>query len=259
MRKGNLGIFLILSLIFLFGCGKIQSEDISSHTGISIARRGESLITAKPETAQLISQENTLSSENSLKASITISDESLEESPSNSSGGVESTPEPAPSSATLPPPTQVATETIAVSLDVPDQREICAPKFDRSFESEVIELINKERIKEGLDLLIEQSQLTQAARLHSQDMACNRFFSHISPSAGDVVARIAAQGYQYSTVGENIATGYNSPVSVVQDWMESTGHRANIMNELYTQVGVGYAFLDEGPTANYWTLLVGAP
>ena len=146
MRKGNLGIFLILSLIFLFGCGKIQSEDISSHTGISIARRGESLITAKPETAQLISQENTLSSENSLKASITISDESLEESPSNSSGGVESTPEPAPSSATLPPPTQVATDTIAVSLDVPDQREICAPNFDRSFESEVIELINNEGV-----------------------------------------------------------------------------------------------------------------
>ena len=249
MKKAILGMLVILAFVLVAGCGNINSKEVSSQFGISVARRGVSIITPVPLSTLVPVEEQ--STPEATPSSI-----ALEETP---------TPDPTdqvePSSAptTIPPATSTPLPTATETQVPPTFAGGCAPELNRGFESEVIRLINQERGKEGLAPLVEQSQLTQAARLHSQDMACNQFFSHVSPTAGDVIARVTAQGYSYSAVGENIAAGQADPSSVVQAWMNSTGHRANIMNATYTQIGVGYAYLGGESSGVFWTLLVGAP
>ena len=86
------------------------------------------------------------------------------------------------------------------------------------------------------------------ARYKSQDMADNRYFSHTSPTYGSPFQMIKAFGLSYRTAGENIAMGYSTPQAVVDGWMNSSGHRANILNASYTQIGVGYVV-----QGHYWT------
>ena len=86
------------------------------------------------------------------------------------------------------------------------------------------------------------------ARYKSQDMLDNRYFSHNSPTYGTPFQMIKAFGLSYRTAGEKIAKGYPSPQAVVNGWMNSSGHRANILNASYTQIGVGYV-----AQGNYWT------
>ena len=88
------------------------------------------------------------------------------------------------------------------------------------------------------------------ARYKSQDMRDNGYFSHNSPTYGTPFQMLSAFGLSYRTAGENIAKGYASPQAVVNGWMNSSGHRANILNASYTQIGVGYV-----SRGNYWTQL----
>jgi uncharacterized protein YkwD len=92
-----------------------------------------------------------------------------------------------------------------------------------------------------------------AARLHSKDMADKAYFSHTSQDGTSFSQRITRAGYNWRTVGENIASGYRSPQAVVDGWMLSSGHCRNIMNAAFTQIGVGFS-------GNYlWTQDFGAP
>lgn len=249
MRNGILGMLVILSIVLVAGCSNINSKDVTSQVGISVARRGVSIITPVAASNQEPVEEPVLTE----VAPTGITQEATPSPDPGDAGAPELTPTTVPPATSNPippaPEQQVATSS---SGD-------CMPELNRSFESEVIQLINQERGKEGLGPLVEQSQLTQAARLHSQDMACNQFFSHVSPTSGDVIDRVTDQGYSYSAIGENIAAGQAGPSDVVQAWMKSTGHRANIMNATYTQVGVGYAYVVGEASGVFWTLLVGVP
>jgi uncharacterized protein YkwD len=129
----------------------------------------------------------------------------------------------------------------------------CNYQTNSQFESRVAELINEERAKEGLAPLAIQSQLTTAARLHSADMACNNFFSHTGSDGSSSSLRVARQGYIGSYIGENIAAGYSTPESTVNAWMNSSGHRANILNVNYIELGVGYVYRSGSPYGAYWT------
>ena len=117
-----------------------------------------------------------------------------------------------------------------------------------SYEGEVIRLVNDLRRKNGLRPLTANWELSRVARYKSQDMLDTGYFSHNSPTYGSPFQMITAFGLSYRTAGENIARGYTSPQAVVDGWMNSSGHRANILNASYTQIGVGY--VAEG---NYWT------
>jgi len=249
MKKGILGILGILSFVLVAGCSNMNSKDVTSQVAISVARRGVSIITP-------VVDSNSEPVEESVLPEAAPTEVTLEATLSPEPGVVsepEITPTSAPSATSNPLPS--ATE----QQVAPSPSGGCTPELNRSFESEVIRLLNQERGKDGLPPLTEQSQLTQAARLHSQDMACNQFFSHVSPTAGDVIERVTAQGYSYTAIGENIAAGQADPSSVVQAWMNSTGHRANIMNATYTQVGIGYASVGGSAAGVFWTLLAGAP
>ena len=117
-----------------------------------------------------------------------------------------------------------------------------------SYESEVIRLVNEIRQQNGLRPLAANWELSRVARYKSQDMRDNGYFSHNSPTYGTPFQMLSAFGLSYRTAGENIAKGYASPQAVVNGWMNSSGHRANILNASYTQIGVGYA-----AQGNYWT------
>jgi uncharacterized protein YkwD len=135
----------------------------------------------------------------------------------------------------------------------------CSPSGSGSLESQVIALINQERANEGVGALSANSSLTLAARNHSQDMACNNFFSHTSPTTGSPFDRILAAGYSYSSAAENIGAGYSSAAAVVEAWMNSSGHRDNILNSNYVNVGLGYAYWNGSTYGHYWTATFGAP
>ena len=117
-----------------------------------------------------------------------------------------------------------------------------------AFEQEVVKLTNAERTKAGLAPLKTDNQLMAAAREKSQDMQSKKYFSHTSPTFGSPFDRMKALGISYKSAGENIAQGQRSPQEVVQAWMDSPGHRANILNAKFTHIGVGYV-----KTGNYWT------
>ena len=119
---------------------------------------------------------------------------------------------------------------------------------NQSFEAQVATLVNEQRAANGLAPLTLNSELSNVARTKSQDMHDNNYFSHTSPTYGSPFDMLKAFGVSYRTAGENIAMGYTTPEAVVSAWMNSAGHRANILNASYTQLGVGYV-----ADGNYWT------
>lgn len=128
---------------------------------------------------------------------------------------------------------------------------ITIPQIDttaRAYEKEVIRLVNEERAKVGLKALTEDWELSRVARYKSQDMRDNNYFSHTSPVYGSPFDMMKNFGITYKSAGENIARGQINPQAVVKAWMNSSGHRKNILNASYTKIGVGY--VAEG---KYWT------
>ena len=121
------------------------------------------------------------------------------------------------------------------------------------FESEVIDLVNVERAMQGLHPLSYDHQLAAAARDHSEDMGLQDYFSHTSLDGRTVPERITVAGYAYNTYGENIAGGQSTPEDVIDAWMSSPGHRANILNSNFCDIGVGYAYLAGSTYRHYWT------
>lgn len=105
---------------------------------------------------------------------------------------------------------------------------------------EVLNLVNQERSKQGLKPLTLSEKLTSIANTKAQDMAQKNYFSHTSPTYGSPFEMLKQFGVSYSYAGENIAAGQRSAEQVMNDWMNSSGHRANILNPNYTQLGVGY-------------------
>lgn len=122
-----------------------------------------------------------------------------------------------------------------------------------SVENEVAELVNLEREIENLHPLVWDDALGAAASDHSADMAQQNYFSHTSLDGRLFYQRITAAGYAYSTCGENIAAGYSTPEAVMSGWMNSPGHRANILNTAFCDIGVGYAFGSASTYRHYWT------
>lgn len=117
-----------------------------------------------------------------------------------------------------------------------------------AYEQAVVTLVNEEREKNGLRPLAADKKLSYIARLKSQDMSDKRYFSHTSPTYGTPFQMMKDFGIKYKSAGENIAMGQRTPSEVVTAWMNSPGHRANILNPNYGKIGVG--FVSDG---YYWT------
>ncbi|MCX4671927.1 sigma-70 family RNA polymerase sigma factor [Streptomyces sp. NBC_01381] len=150
-------------------------------------------------------------------------------------------PSPTPTKAKpTPKPTKTAAPPPATPSGVADQ---------------VIALVNTERSKAGCGPVTSNSKLATAATNHSADMAARDYFDHTSPDGKDPGDRITAAGYRWSTYGENIARGQQTPASVMDSWMNSEGHKANILNCSFKELGVG---IHNGSGGPWWTQAFGA-
>jgi len=129
--------------------------------------------------------------------------------------------------------------------------------------SQVLTLTNQYRQQNGLRPVSYNNLLSSAAQTHSRNMAVQDFFSHTGLNGSQPWDRVSATGYQWSRVTENIAAGYRTAQEVVRGWINSPGHRANLLDPNVTQIGVGYFFL-ANDTGNvnynaYWTQVFARP
>jgi len=120
-----------------------------------------------------------------------------------------------------------------------------------AFIREVVDLVNAERAKEGLSPLTLDTKVSAAAQVRAKE--CEQSFSHTRPNGSSFATALKEQNVSYRNAGENIAWGQRSPEAVMNAWMNSSGHRANIMNANFTTIGVGYYQNANG--TNYWCQL----
>ncbi len=160
------------------------------------------------------------------------------------------TPRPPTPTYTPQPPTATSEPTYTATPAT------CVFSGNASFETTLVNLINQERSSQGISPLIVSSQLTAAARQHSRDMACNDFFSHTGSDGSSPFDRMAWSGFSFTAAAENIYAGsgpYNSPQQAFNGWMNSSGHRINMLNATYTHVGIGYIYCASSTYGGYFT------
>lgn len=140
---------------------------------------------------------------------------------------------------------------------------IPTPAAPVSLADQVLGLVNQQRSTVGAKPLQLNANLTAAATAHSQDMALNDYLAHTGRDGRSPEDRILASGYDAFTSSENVAGGLATPESVVQAWMNSPNHRANILNPRLTHMGLGFHFLDNDLGGinyrYYWTQKLGQP
>lgn len=179
----------------------------------------------------------------------------------------EDTPAPLPTPFEAP---AVAADTAAVPLASPNlflplllggaaAATPAQPQPVSTYEDQVIALVNQERARAGCAALTVNTVLMSAAEAHSLDMATRGYFDHTNPEGLLPWDRARAAGYPSSSVGENIAAGYTTPDSVMLGWMKSNGHRRNIQNCSYREIGVGYVKVNGSQWGSYWTQMFGKP
>jgi uncharacterized protein YkwD len=139
----------------------------------------------------------------------------------------------------------------------------CSPSGNFGFESALLTLINSERESQGLPAYQQQSQLQAAAQIHSTDMACNGFISHTGSDGSSKEDRVSAQGYGWTSVGENLFaagdTSSSAPQLAISWWMASPPNQANILHDEYTDIGIGYIYEPSSPFGGYFTAVFARP
>lgn len=177
----------------------------------------------------------------------------LSPDPSTSDGGVSRLAQ-VPSSVSPSAPSSV---TAAGAATPAPTQNTATPAGNTSYEDQVVTLVNQERAKAGCTALTVDSRLVTAARGHSQDMATRNYFAHNTPEGVTPWTRITNAGYRFSSAAENIASGQATPAAVMTAWMNSQGHRENILNCNLRNIGVGLAYNTKHTP--YWTQDFGTP
>lgn len=168
------------------------------------------------------------------------------------------TPSETPLGGPLPTSTFTATP-LPTATGFPD----CDPSGNSGFENDLLLLINGERESEGLPAYAPQGQLKAAALAHNTDMACNGIFSHTGSDGSKAEDRVTAQGYDWTSVGENIFgvgdTTATAPQLAFNFWMASPPNQANILNNEFTDIGIGYTYEPNSPFGGYFTVVFAWP
>jgi len=162
----------------------------------------------------------------------------------------------APTATSEVPPTVVvptASPTIAPTVST------CDAAANASVEAQVIDLVNTERVAQGLAAYSVDGRLTAAARVHATDMACNHFTSHTGSDGSSVRDRVVRQEYTWSWIGENFYVGGSGAQTAFDWWMNSTAHRNNLLSPNYTQFGVGYVYDADSDYGGYFVVVFAKP
>ncbi|MFD9357533.1 CAP domain-containing protein [Streptomyces sp. NPDC060031] len=153
---------------------------------------------------------------------------------------------------TSPPPQPVRPPVVTEKPQAPAPPKPSAPPASGAAAA-VLSLVNQERSAAGCSALTLNEKLTKAAQDHSEDMAAHGNMSHTGSDGSDPGGRITRAGYAWGTYGENVAYGYGTPEKVMEGWMNSPGHRENILNCSFKEIGIGLA-----QPNHYWTQDFGA-
>ncbi len=161
------------------------------------------------------------------------------------------------------PTTEATTETTTQTITKPTTETVTKPSVKPTTETttvnnntqsnvaqEVLKLVNIERAKQNLPALKLNTALSNVAQLKSEDMKNKNYFNHTSPTYGSPFNMMKQFGINYKYAGENIAKGQKTAADVVTAWMNSEGHRANILNKNFTDMGLGYV---KSGSTTYWT------
>lgn len=172
-------------------------------------------------------------------------------SPSGSTGS--------PGGTTTPPADGASGSTgVAGSADGQLCSSCLVPSSYDSWQAEVLQLINTERVSRGVATLVLSQTLEDQANGYACEMICYDFFAHENPVTGMTLPDRAREfGYDYQVIGENLAAGQQSPVEVVVSWMGSPAHRENILDARFTELGIGIR--SGGSYGLYWVLELGCP
>lgn len=186
-----------------------------------------------------------------FKLPLTPNCPNLPSKPNNTPSNPNTTPEQKPDSTPNNPsttPEQKPDSAPSNPSTAPEQK----PSTDfSSYQQQVLDLVNAERAKRGISALTLDSSLSSVATKKSQDMIDKNYFDHTSPTYGSPFDMMKQFGISYRTAGENIAKGQKTPQEVVAAWMNSEGHRKNILNPNFTNLGVGIA--KDSNKTTYWT------
>ena len=169
------------------------------------------------------------------------------------------TPLPTVTNTPRPLPTKTRASAGSGSTSGSDAGSSCSGG-NTGIESSLLGLINRERQNQGLSVLSANSALTAAAREHSRDMAENNYFSHTGSDGSSPFDRMQQAGYSFTAAAENIYAGNgsnNTAGSAFSAWMNSAGHRENMLNSAYADAGVGYWCNDSSEYGGYFTLTLG--
>ncbi|HXV44511.1 MAG TPA: CAP domain-containing protein [Anaerolineae bacterium] len=146
------------------------------------------------------------------------------------------------------------------AIQVPAGIKLYLPLISRrlpTFEERLLDLINAERTARGLTALSADSTLMQVAEAHSRDMRNRDFFNHINPDGLGPGDRLDNAGYRWQRWGEIIGAAYATPQAMLNGWMNSPGHRANLLNPNFSEIGLGY--VSGGEYDYYWTAVFAKP
>ncbi len=154
-----------------------------------------------------------------------------------------------------------ATATVAgtsTSVAAADSSECVVPDEEQAWQNRILELVNQARADAGLSILAHNTTLEAMAGDYACDMITGQFFAHVNPRSGETLeGRVAASGYEYQVVGENLAAGQTTPEQAFDDWMNSPTHRANILDPRFSELGVGVR--EGGDHGIYWVQHFGEP
>ncbi|WP_432174289.1 CAP domain-containing protein [Streptomyces sp. Tue6028] len=155
---------------------------------------------------------------------------------------------PAPTKPAAPKPSTSAPATSTPSASTPPSSAPSTSAPASGAVARIVALVNSERSKAGCSAVTLNAKLSKAAQAHSADMASHQNMSHTGSDGSDPGQRITSAGYSWSSYGENVAYGYSTPEQVMAGWMASPGHRENILNCSFKEIGVGLA-----QPGDYWT------
>ena len=168
-----------------------------------------------------------------------------------------------PTRTASPPPLPTASATSEIqptaAPTIAPTVSTCDAPANASVETQVIALINAERVAQGLAAYSVDSRLTAAARVQGTDMACNHFTSHTGSDGSTVRDSVARQGYTWSWIGENYYAGHGGAQTAFDWWMNSTLHRNNLLSPNYTQFGVGYVYDADSDYGGYFVVVFAKP
>lgn len=259
MRNRFVKITLILTMLLVvavptqaFAAEKQCNQNLSNalHTNIS------KIYSFSPTTANKVMEQLSQFKSGNLDAA------QLQKLMQQFAGGKVTTTNPAPTAPAAPAkpvstaPAKPAPATPAPTAPAPAKPAPAAPATPSApaalgnYEQQVVDLVNKERAAAGLSALKVNTKLAGVAEKKAEDLRDRNYFDHQSPTYGSPFDMMKQFGITYTSAGENIAKGQKTPAEVMNGWMNSPGHRANILNSSYTEIGVGYVTDSNGTT--YW-------